>query len=94
MISGPGGEQDGGMDPHPRDRFLDRLDVAVAVCSVLVLLVVAASLPLMGFAAAESLENEKFYRVFEGDWMFLFSLIAAGACISGAIRQLRRLFAA
>lgn len=55
------------------------------------LLVVAASSPLMGFAAAEEFESRKLYGVFEGDWFALFGLVAAVACVWWAVRLLRRL---
>ena len=50
----------------------------------LVLLVVAAATPVMGYAAAENYESRKFYGIFEGDWFFLFALIAGVACIACA----------
>ena len=60
------------------------------VLAALVLGVVAASLPVMGFAAAENYENRKFYGVFEGDWFFLFGFVAAGACVWTAAQLLQR----
>ena len=55
----------------------------------MVLLLVAASSPVMAFAAAEEYEGRKFYGIFEGDWLFLFGLIAGGASLWAAIRLLR-----
>jgi hypothetical protein len=63
----------------------------VRLLGALVLLVVAASSPLMGIAAAEEFESRKFYGVFEGDWFALFGLVAAAACIWWAVHLLRRL---
>lgn len=81
------------MTPRLSHRFDNAtliMEVVPAVASMVVLLVVAASLPYMGFAAAESLDGQKLYGVLEGDWMFLFGLIAAGTCISRTIRRFRR----
>lgn len=54
-----------------------------------VLFIVAASAPVMGWAAAEQYEGRKFYGVFEGDWLFLFALIAGVACVWTAAQVLR-----
>lgn len=43
----------------------------------------------MAFAAAEEYEGRRFYGIFEGDWFFLFGLIAGGASLWAAIRLLR-----
>ena len=61
------------------------------VAAALVMLVVAATLPVMGEAAADQYESRKFYGVFEGDWLFLCGLIASGSCIWTAVYLLRRL---
>ena len=57
--------------------------------AVLVLVLVAASTPVMGSAAAEEYEGRKFYGVFEGDWLFLFALIAGAASLWAAVRLVR-----
>jgi len=59
------------------------------VAGAFVLGVVAASTPVMGWAAAEHYKSRKFYRVFEGDWLFWFSLIAGGCCVWVAVSLLR-----
>jgi len=59
------------------------------VTGALLVGVVAASTPVMGWAAAEHYESRRFYRLFEGDWLFLFSLIAGGCCVWGAGSLLR-----
>jgi len=53
-------------------------------------LLVAASSPVMGFAAAEQYSGRKFYGVLEGDWLFWFGLVAGGASLWVAIDLLRR----
>jgi hypothetical protein len=58
----------------------------LAACA---LVLVAASSPVRGFAAAEEYEGRKFYGVFEGDWLFLFALIAGAACLWAAARLAR-----
>ena len=63
---------------------------AVRLLGAAVLLVVAASSPLMGLAAAEDFESRRFYGVFEGDWFALFGLIAGAACLWCAIALVRR----
>ena len=63
----------------------------VRLVGACVLIVVAASSPLMGFAAAEEFEGRKFYGVFEGDWFALFGLVAAAACLWCATHLLRQL---
>lgn len=55
-----------------------------------VLLLVAASTPVMGYGAAEQYENRKFYRVFEGDWLFAFALTAGAACVWAAVELITR----
>lgn len=62
----------------------------VRVVGALVLLLVAASSPVMGFAAAEHYSGRKFYGVLEGDWLFWFGLVAGGASLWFAIDLLRR----
>lgn len=66
------------------------MELVGRVVGGIVLLVVAAASPVMGFAAAEQYEGRKFYAVFEGDWLFLFGLIAGGASLWAAVRLLRR----
>jgi hypothetical protein len=62
----------------------------VRLAIALLLVVVAASCPLMGFAAAEEFESRKFYDVFEGDWFALFGLVAGAACLWCAVHVVRR----
>jgi hypothetical protein len=62
----------------------------VRVLGAFVLLVVAASSPVMAFAAAEHYSGRKFYGAFEGDWLFWFGLVAGGASLWVAIDLLRR----
>lgn len=64
----------------------DRLARFVAAA---VLALVAASTPVMGFAAAEQYSGRRFYWVLEGDWLFLFALIAGASCLWSAIRVVR-----
>jgi hypothetical protein len=45
--------------------------------------------PGHGWAAAEHYQGHKFYRIFEGDWLFLFALIAGGCCVRAAVSLLR-----
>lgn len=63
---------------------------AFRLLGVVALLVVAASSPLMGFAAAENFESRKFYGIFEGDWFALFGLVAGAACLWWAVTVARR----
>lgn len=62
----------------------------VRVVGALLLLVVAASSPVMGFAAAEHYSGRKFYGVIEGDWLFWFALVAGASTLWVAIGLLRR----
>ena len=62
----------------------------VRVLGALALLVVAASSPVMAFAAAEHYSGRKFYGAFEGDWLFWFGLVAGGTSLWLAIDLLRR----
>ena len=64
--------------------------MAARLIGALVLIVVGAASPIMGFAAAEQYESRRFYGVFEGDWFFLFGLIAAAACLWAARELMRR----
>lgn len=64
--------------------------LVVRVFGAIVLLIVAASSPVMAFAAAEQYTGRKFYGVFEGDWLFWFGLISGGASLWAAITLLRR----
>ena len=66
------------------------MPMTVRVLGAAVLAVVAASAPVMGFAAAEHYEGRRFYGVLEGDWFFLFGLVAAAACTWSARELLRR----
>jgi hypothetical protein len=68
---------------------LVRMGLLLRVAGALVLAVVAVSSPVMGWAAAEHYESRKFYRVFEGDWFFLFAFIGGGCCIWAATSLLR-----
>ena len=61
------------------------------VAGALVLLLVAVTSPIMGWAAAEHYKGGRFYGVIEGDWLFLFALIAGGCCIWAAVSLLRGL---
>lgn len=56
------------------------------VIAALVFVIVAASTPVMGYAAAEEYQGRRFYTVFEGDWLFVFALLAGGASVWAAIR--------
>lgn len=65
------------------------MEPLLRLAGALVLGVVAASSPVMGSAAAEYYESRKFYRLLEGDWLFLFALIGGACCVWTAISLLR-----
>lgn len=80
-----------GRQPRSPSGSIRRMERAVRAGAALVLLIVAASSPVMGWAAAEQYEGRRFYGIFEGDWFFLFALIAGAACVLAAARLLREL---
>lgn len=51
------------------------MELLLRVAGALVLGVVAVTSPVMGWAAAEPYESRKLYRVFEGDWLFLCTMM-------------------
>ena len=70
-------------------RSSGQVERVARVVGALILLLVAASSPIMAFAAAEQYEGRRFYGVFEGDWLFLSGLIAGGASLWAAVQLLR-----
>jgi hypothetical protein len=54
-----------------------------------ILLLVAVTTPVMGFAAAEHYEGRRFYGAFEGDWFLLLALVAGGVCLWQAVSLIR-----
>ena len=62
---------------------MERLARLVAAC---VFVIVAASTPVMGYAAAEEYEGRTFYAVFEGDWLMLFALLAGASSLWAAVQ--------